>query len=545
MPRSGARWQPDGHAMKVVACALWLLVGHGIAVREPERAKGWVRLHAELAGSPASEELLPNFCPLGMDRRPSPFGRSAAAFDEVFRINIQVSPAFFGEWSPSEKKSAIVHIQRVSATARAKTQEATAGAIEGASRGSRHATWFEDYPTQVHMARLGLVGVGSLRDAKKSYVMDFGTNVSNWPFGLSQVGLRSNNMDCTGVKEPVAASLYAALCVHTYRVALVELFIRGEMQGVYLMAEWFNEQYIESEFGRLLPKEAWGQGSLWDAHAGNGLGFVSPDVAFLDNGCFSIKATDASSCPWWKAVDDFVIMSGHCCRKPAAPEPIWRGNSTDTENLYEVLQVLVSSLTPDDSSEEIVRRLSQMFDVDMMLRQMAVDLALGHFDGYWRGLNNYFIFQWWSQNESQGGRSPRFTMVEFDFDMVFSDVPIEPDEFGSSWPWSDLWPDQPQAPLATRLLENPERRAQFEAILSKLLAQFFVEGGPVDTAVDKLAAVVHSGKMYELGPNSSVGESQCEGAGIEGWQSAITAIREYIRDRTAKLEKMLHRQGDS
>jgi spore coat protein H len=181
--------------------------------------------------------------------------------------------------------------------------------------------------------------------------------------GLSKIHLNNSLEDPSYLNEELGSELFRAAGLPAPRVshALVEL--NGRRLGLYVLKEGFAEEFLARHFQRA-------DGNLYEPEAG-----VAPDVT----------------------------------------GPMTRNSgSGDTQDL----QRLAAASVGDPAMRWTA--LGEVLDVDRFLTFMAMEVLIGHRDGYCLARNNYRIYH--------DPESSRFVFLPDGMDQLFgrADFPVEP-----------------------------------------------------------------------------------------------------------------------
>lgn len=261
---------------------------------------------------------------------------------------------------------------------------------------------------------------------------------SDWTLsGTDRFNLRWAHEDPSYVREIYGYDLMrrfgvwtAARCSH----CRVYLKFAEEEQPVYLgvseMFECYDDQYLadHTEAGRLGGTK----GFLWKGSWGSGQG------AFFDDASTRLMGIENQSLD------------------PAETESYtydYKGKKKKLEEAREQLASFISDLN-GKKGEDFRNWAEEHIDVDLLLRAMAVEVATGHWDDMWANGNNFYFY---FDNDGDG----RMRYIPYDMDNTL----------GTSGGW-DAATANPyewgRNPLASRILEVPEWRQRFTALLLEL-----------------------------------------------------------------------------
>lgn len=236
-------------------------------------------------------------------------------------------------------------------------------------------------------------------DAKPNFTLDFDRFVPGQNFGgLTKIHLNNSVEDPTYLKEQIGSELFRAAQVPTPRVAHAQVELNGRSLGLYVLKEGFTEEFIARHFQR-------SDGNLYDTDEGHDV-----DLPMKRHLGGAAK----------KNPNDLPRLAA------AASEP-------DLHRRWE--------------------RLQQTLEMDRFLTFMAIELMIGHWDGYCLGRNNFRIYH--------DPETDRHAFLPSGMDQIFSkaDLPWQPNLRGL---------------VARAVMEIPEGRRQYAATFRKLFEDLFV-----------------------------------------------------------------------
>lgn len=317
-----------------------------------------------------------------------------------------------------------------------------------------------------------VAATGSAGKAKKSLKLAFqaaGGYEITGPSGLEQnyflgtkvVSLRANANDCTLVRELLVTDLYYAMCVPSYRQIPVKVFIGDNYYSTFLMTEWFDEGFVERAFSRRA-----GSGDVL-ADMGYGETFTQLPNSQLYGQGYHLKPQ--GGCP--QGSQDLGSLCKVEYEKATFIDVTGAGAWPETEREY--LGQLISGInavTVHDASP-----MTSVLNADEVLRAMAVDLAVGQWDDFYRNYNNFFLFR-----ELIHG-SPFYHVIPFDCDWAFHRKAHfdSGDRVGYNADWdhfcclSNAFQGE-KSRLIDALLKNTELRNQFLGHLQSVLTEYFL-----------------------------------------------------------------------
>ncbi len=297
---------------------------------------------------------------------------------------------------------------------------------------------------------------GSFRelDDQPAFTIDVNKHAEAQEFhGLVKFHLNNSVQDGTWMHEWIASELMAAAGVPAPRYSQARVWLNERDLGVYTLKEGFDKRFLSRHFKK--PG-----GNLYDG------GFCTE----IDGGI----EKDAGKGP-----DDSSDLRAlaEACREPD-PQLRWQ-------------------------------RIEERLDVDAFLTFVAMELMVGHWDGYSQNVNNYRVYF-----EPTRGRA---YFLPSGMDQIFGDSEA-----------SVL--DYPNALVAEAVLRNPEWRKRFRARLSALLPLFQVKEklqARVKATQKRLDPIVRSWQAEQAG--------ELEGK-VKDLLARLEAREKSLRDQVKRPE---------
>ena len=242
-------------------------------------------------------------------------------------------------------------------------------------------------------------------DQRPSLTLDFG-RFSEVQLRPRKIHLNNSLDDLTTVKEPLASEVFRQAGLPVPRMAHTAVFLNGRALGVYVLKEGYTEEFADDHFGP-------GGGHFYDTEQGH---------------------------------DVDLPMKRHFGRGAEDGQPD--------------LQRLARAAREPDLEKRWLQ-LRQALDMDRFLKFMALEIMLGHWDGYCLARNNFRIY-------SDPTRE-RLVFLPTGLDQVFAkaDLPWKPEMTGL---------------VAQAVLETPEGRRQYEAQFRALFGRLFDSARLADRA---------------------------------------------------------------
>lgn len=179
--------------------------------------------------------------------------------------------------------------------------------------------------------------------------------------GLDKIILNNAVQDPTFLNEAIGYGLYRRAGFAAPRVSHAVVSVNGEYFGLYVVKDGIDKQFLTRTFGK-------------DANDGN-----------------LYEGQDA----------DFMADS----------EGMDLKNEVEEMRKRDDLEALAAALRSATAATAMTA-LAPLMDVEHAFRSWAIDAVVGHWDGYWYGNNNYYVY-----SHPDG----RFRMIPHGMDWLFSD----------------------------------------------------------------------------------------------------------------------------
>ncbi len=258
-------------------------------------------------------------------------------------------------------------------------------------------------------------GNTSLASQKKSFKVDFNRFISSQKFqGLEEMNLNGEHNDVSIMRTYLAHTLLRNAGLPSSRTSYVKLYINNVYKGLYINVEHIDDEYLDLRFA------GQANGNLWKC-------FYGADLTW-----WGINPTNYQSVYELKTNKD----------------------SADYSALIHFIDVLNN--TP---SSNFVCAIQEVFDVDLFLRNIALEILMGQWDGYAYNKNNYYLYQ----RESDG----KIVFLSYDLDNTFGI-----DWFNINWANRNIYswsPSNQPRPLYTKLMAIPYFKDRFTFHMLDLL----------------------------------------------------------------------------
>jgi hypothetical protein len=258
-------------------------------------------------------------------------------------------------------------------------------------------------------------GNTSLASQKKSFKIDFNRFIASQKFqGLEELNLNGEHNDVSILRSHLSWSMLRSGGLPAARTSFVKLFINNAYKGLYVNVEHLDDEFLDLRF----PGQA--NGNLW-------------------------KCAYGADLTWWGS-------------NPSSYSSVYElktnTDSADFSALIHFIDVLNNS--PVSS---FVCAIQEVFDVDLFLRNIAMEILMGQWDGYAYNKNNYYLYL----RESDG----KMVYLSYDLDNTFGI-----DWFNINWALRNIYnwsPANQNRPLYSKLLAIPYFKDRFTFHLSDIL----------------------------------------------------------------------------
>lgn len=250
-------------------------------------------------------------------------------------------------------------------------------------------------------------GNTSLSSQKKSFKIDFNRFVSAQKFeGLEELNLNGEHNDVSIMRSFLAQHLLRAAGLAASRTSYVKLYVNNEYKGLYINVEHLDDEFLDLRF----PTEA--NGNLWKCYYGADL-------------------------TWWGS-------------NPSSYQAVYELKTNKDSANYTALLNFINVLN-NVPSVYFPCAIQEVLDVDLFLRNIALEILMGQWDGYAYNKNNYYLYQ-------REGDS-KMVYLSYDLDNTFGI-----DWFNINWALRNVYawsPGNQARPLYTKLMAVPYFKDRF------------------------------------------------------------------------------------
>ena len=250
-------------------------------------------------------------------------------------------------------------------------------------------------------------GNTSLSSQKKSFKIDFNRFVSAQKFeGLEELNLNGEHNDVSIMRSFLAQHLLRTAGLAASRTSYVKLYVNNEYKGLYINVEHLDDEFLDLRF----PTEA--NGNLWKC-------FYGADLT------------------WWGS-------------NPSSYQAVYELKTNKDSANYTALLNFINVLN-NVPSVYFPCAIQEVLDVDLFLRNIALEILMGQWDGYAYNKNNYYLYQ-------REGDS-KMVYLSYDLDNTFGI-----DWFNINWALRNVYawsPGNQARPLYTKLMAVPYFKDRF------------------------------------------------------------------------------------
>jgi spore coat protein H len=285
--------------------------------------------------------------------------------------------------------------------------------------------------------------------------------------GLQTLNLNNEFLDPSMMREVLAYEMFRNANVIAPRTAYTELYLNGELYGLYVSVEEVESPFLKKNFQA-------GGGNLYKPDYGD-LVFHGPSIA--DYSASVAMGADAAA---------LQVTGEQACSK--------QNNETEADYADLLTFIAVLNNTADDALES---EIGKVFDIDSFTSFLAVNTIVTALDFYGGGLpQNYYLY-----HEPSAGR---FVYIPWDMNNAwgtFDCFLFTSEQVVAMPPDSTYCLNTPNAmkagrsigaadrPLLGRLLANRSIRGVYLQKVSQLLQSAFVPAA-LHSRIDALAAMI-------------------------------------------------------
>lgn len=358
-------------------------------------------------------------------------------------------------------------------------------------------------------------------------------------YGLDKLTLNSNYSDNTLMKEYISYDMMREMGVECPLVSYAKITVNGEYWGLYLALEAYDHSFLERNYGTT-------DGNLYNVksvEAGGKDGMNPPDMPEMtdENGeTVTMPEQPDNNIGGMNLPDKMPEMTdenGETVTMPDFKGGGGFGNSgggslvytdDDSSSYSSIFENAVFNSTGEEDYQRVItalknlsegQNLEEYFDVDEILRYLAVHTAVVNLDSYSSNMQqNYYIY------ENNG----KITILPWDYNLAFGGF-----QSGSATSAVNFAIDTPvtngidleDRPLISKLLEVDEYKERYHEYLSQV-ADYL---NNIDEKVDEIKSLIDEDAQND--PSSF-----CT---YEEFEKGTETLKEFAKLRAESIEGQL------
>lgn len=334
-----------------------------------------------------------------------------------------------------------------------------------------------------------LRGNTSRSAAKKSFKVSFNEFVQGQKYkGVEELNLNGEHNDVSILRAKISHEVLANSDLIASRTSYVKLFINNEYKGLYLNVEHIDDEFIQKRF----PNDDFG--NLYKCNWGSDLSYwgSNPSSYYFN---YELKTNKAEN---------------------------------DYSGLINFLNLINSS-----SNTNFACTIESVFDVFSYLRTAALEILIGHWDGYIYNKNNFYLYQ----RPSDG----RFVFIEYDMDNTFGI-----DWFNTDWSNRNIytWQSNQGRPLFDRLMQVPYYKQVFTYNVDQLLQTTF-RSEDLIPRLNEIQNLIRNDAHLDTYKSLDYGftNNDFDASISQAWGNHVSqSLTQYILNRTSSASNQLQYQ---
>ncbi len=258
--------------------------------------------------------------------------------------------------------------------------------------------------------------IGSFRtlDGKPKFAIDVNyTNVDQRYYGLEEISLNNEVVDCGYLREPLAYRIFHDAGIAAPRTGFARVSVNGADYGLYVVVETPDDRFIKRNYTDTTGNLYDGKYVYYEDHS-----YTLLDFTTLTEDLFQLE----------------------------------EGTDVGNTDVYAVVSAIANIAEPEDWYDA----LATLVDLRQVETYLVVEELVGHNDGYALNTNNYrFYF-----DPADAGR---MTLIPWDFDYGF----LHDYEWGFRW-------TSPNGVLAGSCFQNTRCSSEHKNAIRVVLANYDV-----------------------------------------------------------------------
>ncbi|KAI9258887.1 coth protein-domain-containing protein [Phascolomyces articulosus] len=302
-----------------------------------------------------------------------------------------------------------------------------------------------------------LAGQSSKWIPKLSYNVKISKDDDSDLYGYRRLKIRALGMDPSYIRENMVYKALHAAGVATSQFSYVRVFIDDHQVGLFGLIEQYKNPWLRNEFDN--GNKDYQQGNLYQARAGSDiipgyesdLGYIGENETLYGAGQYKIK------------------------EDPSEGEPSFRP-------IMDLTRFLANGSSHDVSEWE------KHFDMEALLRSLAMEILLGFSDGYFTLANNFYLYQ-------NGLDSEQFVFIPADVDTTLGLTIVKmADMLSGNY---STFPGFNMRPLMPQLLQVPELKERYEHLIQQL-SLHVVTPDVFDSVIDATVNMIRQDVEWDM-----------------------------------------------
>jgi hypothetical protein len=335
---------------------------------------------------------------------------------------------------------------------------------------------------------------------KKSFKISFNEYVSGRKYqGVKKINLNGEHNDPTMIREKLFYDIWKKAGMVERRTCFVKVYINQAYYGLYTNLEEMEKEWLTR---------------VYQQNGGNLYKCTYPaDLVYLGDDQQTYKNLLNSS---------------------ATGGRVYELQTNKSQDDYTRLVELISVLN-QQSNEQFVTNISQIMNVDLFLKALAIDVATGNWDDYAYNRNNYYLYD----NPSD----LRFNYIAYDPDNTFG-----VDWFLIDWGIRDCryWINQSMSlPLSQKLLAIPAFFDKYKLFLDTI-ARSIINPDSIFSHIDSMKELIQQAAIEDTYRTLDYGYTSSDFN--NGFTKAIDShtpygIKPFLSARKQSILNQLHPTG--
>ncbi|KAI8137003.1 coth protein-domain-containing protein [Fennellomyces sp. T-0311] len=276
-------------------------------------------------------------------------------------------------------------------------------------------------------------------------------------YGYRRLKLRSLGTDPSYIREDLGYKMLYAAGVPTTFSSYVRLYVNNEPLGLFGFIENFKNPWLRNEFAD--GNKDYDQGNLYQGK------FTNFKSTILGN---RVSDLDYEGEEEWK----YNLGQYKIKEDPSVGAPSYKPLIALTKFIKEA----------PTTGIEAVNEWNKHFDMESVLRGMALEMVMGFGDGYLAMSDNYYVYQ-------EGANSTRFTFLLSDIDLSLGSTSLVKLSDLTDGDWRKFPGGIIKRPLMAKVLAVPEFEQRFNDLI-KHYGDRLVNPDVLDRTIDDIVAMI-------------------------------------------------------